>query len=418
MTDNQPLLPERDGGDEPSQPSVFISYRREDSAAHAGRLYDELARRFGRSQVFTDVYNIGAGEEFEQVIRERLAQTTVFVAVIGPRWRGPRGWPRRPRIRQPGDFVRRELEMAREARVRILPVLVAGASLPEAKSLPDSIRFLNGLNASELRDTRWDDDVAAFARAIQAAHAKGPTRPPAVPVPTLGPDPALGPDPLLFRLGQWAAWLVGALLTTAMIIGIRNCDISPQPDNVNLATPAPSGTPHPSPTLVPSPLPSPPPSSSPSPTSSPGPAPRHTVGQVDRSPATDDTIDVAFLNIELFNDQVDTLRVMNVASAFVELNADAIGVTEVQEGAVQRLTTELTKRGYPAGYVYQDSRGAQDTALIYRRDQLQCARDEKVYSEQKARLEALDPEASQPIFPASRSSRSAPRPASTSRLAL
>src|ERR671916_68194 len=98
MTHDRPP-PERDGGDEPSQPSVFISYRRDDSAAHAGRLYDELARRFGRSQVFTDVYNIGAGEEFEQVIQERLSQTTVFVAVIGSRWHGPRGWFRRPRIR-------------------------------------------------------------------------------------------------------------------------------------------------------------------------------------------------------------------------------------------------------------------------------------------------------------------------------
>ncbi len=34
-------------------PKIFISYRRNDSAAHAGRLYDHLMDRFGQGQVGT-----------------------------------------------------------------------------------------------------------------------------------------------------------------------------------------------------------------------------------------------------------------------------------------------------------------------------------------------------------------------------
>ena len=47
----------------PSDPSgkanaVFISYRRDDQGAFAGRLYDRLEPRFGKNQVFMDVDSI------------------------------------------------------------------------------------------------------------------------------------------------------------------------------------------------------------------------------------------------------------------------------------------------------------------------------------------------------------------------
>jgi hypothetical protein len=33
--------------------SIFISYRRDESEGHAGRLYDDLVRRFGEGSVFS-----------------------------------------------------------------------------------------------------------------------------------------------------------------------------------------------------------------------------------------------------------------------------------------------------------------------------------------------------------------------------
>ena len=39
--------------------TIFIGYRRDDMADHAGRIYDVLAARFGARRVFKDVDNIG-----------------------------------------------------------------------------------------------------------------------------------------------------------------------------------------------------------------------------------------------------------------------------------------------------------------------------------------------------------------------
>ena len=44
--------------------SIFISYRRSDSIANTGRIYDYLERRFGRDRVFKDVDSIPLGVNF------------------------------------------------------------------------------------------------------------------------------------------------------------------------------------------------------------------------------------------------------------------------------------------------------------------------------------------------------------------
>jgi hypothetical protein len=51
-----------------AQRRIFISYRRSDSAGHAGRLYDYLKIYFGSGRLFFDVDTIQAGTNFEQKI--------------------------------------------------------------------------------------------------------------------------------------------------------------------------------------------------------------------------------------------------------------------------------------------------------------------------------------------------------------
>ena len=64
----------------------FISYRRQDSAGHAGRLVDRLAARFGSDSVFMDVQDISPGQNFATSIEQTLAKCTHLLAVVGPRW--------------------------------------------------------------------------------------------------------------------------------------------------------------------------------------------------------------------------------------------------------------------------------------------------------------------------------------------
>jgi hypothetical protein len=63
---------------------IFISYRRDDAAALAGRVYDRLEREFGRDTVFMDVDAIRLGVNFVKVIDEEVAKCDALLAIIGP----------------------------------------------------------------------------------------------------------------------------------------------------------------------------------------------------------------------------------------------------------------------------------------------------------------------------------------------
>lgn len=135
---------------------VFISYRRDDSAGHAGRLFDRLVARFGASSVFMDVDDIRPGQNFEQAIEQTLSRCDHVLAVIGPRWLDIL------RARRDGgeDFVQREIVAALQRGRPVIPVLVGGARMPPAGSLPSALTSFARCNAIEIRDDRFDDDVA------------------------------------------------------------------------------------------------------------------------------------------------------------------------------------------------------------------------------------------------------------------
>lgn len=144
--------------------NIFISYRREDSGGHAGRLCDRLTARFGSARVFMDLQDVGPGQNFAQSIDEMIATCDCVIAVIGPRWLEA------IRRRAPGgeDFVQHEIVAALARDITVIPVLVGGARMPPAESLPLAMSALRYRNAFEVRDERFDDDVARLGDAIDA----------------------------------------------------------------------------------------------------------------------------------------------------------------------------------------------------------------------------------------------------------
>ena len=71
-----------------AEPRIFISYRRDDSAGHAGRLCDRLEEVFGKDRIFRDVEDIAAGDDFVETLRGQVDRCEVLLALIGPRWLG------------------------------------------------------------------------------------------------------------------------------------------------------------------------------------------------------------------------------------------------------------------------------------------------------------------------------------------
>src|SRR5215471_15899005 len=105
-------------------PGVFISYRREDTAGYSGRIYDHFRDHFGEKRVFIDVDTIQPGEDFIQVIEEKVASCDVLVAVIGPHWVSALNEAGKRRLDDPRDFVRVEIAAALARNIRVIPVLV------------------------------------------------------------------------------------------------------------------------------------------------------------------------------------------------------------------------------------------------------------------------------------------------------
>ena len=147
--------------------SIFVSYRREDSAGHAGRLFDQLKEHFGQQSVFWDVSgSIEPGEPFDGAIERAVASCDALLAIIGPTWVTSADAQGKRRIDDPDDFVRMEISKALRRNVRVVPVLVHRATMPSAKELPEDLQPLARHQAIELSDSRWDYDVSQLIRSL------------------------------------------------------------------------------------------------------------------------------------------------------------------------------------------------------------------------------------------------------------
>ena len=137
-------------------PRILISYRRSDTSAITGRIFDRLTAQYGEESVFMDVDSIPIGTDFRSHIQQTLLQTDVVVAVIGANWLGRDGADG-VRMHQTTDSVRVEIETALDRKIRIVPVLVDGAKMPANSELPPSLGsfvFLNAADVATGRDFR------------------------------------------------------------------------------------------------------------------------------------------------------------------------------------------------------------------------------------------------------------------------
>jgi hypothetical protein len=161
---------------------IFVSYRRDDCAGHAGRLYDRLCDRFGANRIFMDVDSIEPGEDFVEVIDKTVGSCNILLAVIGREWLSSSLDGKR-RLDDSADFVRLEIATALRREIRVIPVLVQGAAMPEAKDLPDDLKRLARRNALDVDDLHWHAGIERLIGTIEKLVEKG--APAAVPA---GPE--------------------------------------------------------------------------------------------------------------------------------------------------------------------------------------------------------------------------------------
>jgi hypothetical protein len=151
----------------------FLSYRRSDSAGHAGRLYDQLADHFGPEQVFMDLDAIGPGKGFVERIEEAFGSAEALIVVIGRHWLNATDAMGRRQLDDPRDFVRREIEQALHQGISVIPLLIGGARMPSAEELPASLAPLASLRALEISDREWEQGFERLTAVLTRPSAQG-----------------------------------------------------------------------------------------------------------------------------------------------------------------------------------------------------------------------------------------------------
>jgi hypothetical protein len=127
-------------------PKIAISYRRSDSRAIVGRIYDRLVERYGSEEIFLDIDAIPYGRDFRHHIDSVLHQCAVLIVVVGPHWTGARA-DGAPRIFDEADPVRIEVQTGLARCMPIIPVLIDDALMPQPSELPESMGQFSFLNA-------------------------------------------------------------------------------------------------------------------------------------------------------------------------------------------------------------------------------------------------------------------------------
>ena len=160
-------------------PKIAISYRRADSEAMTGRIFDRLIAHYGKEAIFRDIDDIPPGIDFRVHINQTLLKTHILLAIVGPQWLGMASDGSADRIQEESDPVRVEVETALRRRVPLIPVLIGSTKMPSSDLLPPSLKDFAFRNAVKV-DTGQDFDyhMDRLIRSMDAILEQAPKSPP------------------------------------------------------------------------------------------------------------------------------------------------------------------------------------------------------------------------------------------------
>jgi hypothetical protein len=159
--------------------SVFISYRRDESAGYAGWIADSFEEYFGEDKVIRDIDVLESGLDFSEAIERALESSEVLVAVIGKHWLTATDAAGQRRLENPDDYVRVEIATALKRNMRVIPLLVQEAGMPSADELPDDLAPLTRRSAFELHDSSWREEIQRLITSLDRVLGQDRVLPPA-----------------------------------------------------------------------------------------------------------------------------------------------------------------------------------------------------------------------------------------------
>lgn len=145
---------------------IFISYRREDSAATAARLHFELSQACPNAKIFMDTESIRPGADFRSRIVTAVQSSTIVLIIIGPRWNLIDPATGAHRLLDPSDVVRLEIKEALRGYKYVFPIVLDNASMPKKDEMPPDISEVCNRNAIFLYSADIATGVSKLARQL------------------------------------------------------------------------------------------------------------------------------------------------------------------------------------------------------------------------------------------------------------
>jgi hypothetical protein len=154
------------------------------------------------------------------MIERAVGSCDVLIALIGRQWIAATDAEGRRRLDSANDFVRAEIAAALAHGIRVVPVLIHGASMPRSEDLPEEIRELAWRNAIVLSDAHFAADVRLLISSLRGFVTSA--RPDSEPS-SETPEVATVPAPSVRRrspyaglpVTRWRALLVASILFAA-----------------------------------------------------------------------------------------------------------------------------------------------------------------------------------------------------------
>ena len=197
---------------------IYISYRRVDTSGISGRIQDHLGVAFGEENVFLDVNSIPGGAKWMKFIERKISQSAVVLAIIGPGWLTvTENDGSSPRLRNPVDPLRHELEYAHKKRRPVIPVCINETPVPTQDQLPESLRWLPGLHAQRIYDSDFDYGISGLIKALehQGLQQISPVTHPRIPFP---PSPIPQPPGWRLAFNKLIDKILGLIATLGIIV--------------------------------------------------------------------------------------------------------------------------------------------------------------------------------------------------------
>ncbi|MFI0980873.1 toll/interleukin-1 receptor domain-containing protein [Streptomyces sp. NPDC021093] len=150
-------------------PSVFLSFRKQDSRWMRERVFCALSDRLGAEKIFKSSQSIPPGADFAEILLSQAAECKLMCVLIGPGWLDARGEDGVRLLDRAHDWVRLEIATALRAGNRVVPVLLGDATmLPDASVLPVEMAELGRLQFLRVPETHLPDGLQHLGDALTA----------------------------------------------------------------------------------------------------------------------------------------------------------------------------------------------------------------------------------------------------------